>query len=124
MKFDKAWPSATNSTANSTDAQVFPKTLIEQTVESTVNGLLKETFSSTQPEDENTSKQKTKKRSKTVAEPVLAGVPVISAHTDATKQLWIAFVIFAFVTLVFLSSLYQRISAMEAWLHGRLATRT
>jgi hypothetical protein len=120
MKFDKAWPPEPK--ANSVqDAPVFPKLLIEQTVESTVNGLLKETFGETQDDQKNNFKAFAGPSAVASAGP---SQNVSGVSADAIKHVWLAFGILAFFTFIFLTSLYQRISSLEAWLHGRLATRT
>jgi hypothetical protein len=123
MKYAKAWPD-TKANSNPEDAQVFPKALVQQTVENTVENLLKDAFGSAHDEeDPQLSESETKHVKKAKTKPV-ERAPSHERSVDATQTLWIAFGILAFFTFLFLMSLYQRISAMEAWLHGRLTTHT
>ena len=140
MKYAKAWPTEAtqapakpNSNVDSNvelGAQVFPKALVQQTVENTVENLLKDAFGPghafvpADDEDPQLHDSDAKKRSSKVVKGTVAAVANAPSTSDATQPLWIAFGILAFFTLVFILSLYQRISAMEAWLHGRLTTHT
>lgn len=126
MKYAKAWPTLdlpkANSLANSKeDAQVFPKALVQQTVENTVESLLKDAFG-TATDDEDPQLDDVK-HEKQVQVKKMTAEKASTASSD-TQSLWIAFGILAFFTFLFLMSLYQRISAMEAWLHGRLTSHT
>ena len=131
MKLNRAWPEMQSSTPivsptpNQTEvgpiknARVWPKSItsaVEQTVERSLNELLKESFPETpfadQPETEDPKEIPNVVQSRSVA--------IKNVLADPNATLWIAFGLLAFVMFVAINSLHQKIASLESWLHGRM----
>jgi len=134
---EKKSPAAENDAEN--DAQVWPKTfskdLLDLTVNKTLDNLLNEAFED--PEETTAGLKAASPSSKTGSKGASKGTSKIGSKTlrsearrlkpdsniaeqSDVRPLWTAFGIFAFITILFLLHLHQKISSLEAWLHGRL----
>jgi len=122
MKLERAWPieriEKPIENVKKVDARVWPKSItnvVDQTVERSLSQLLKESF----PEVENTVED-------SVEDP-LPPQPIVKTGKvfvkDPMTNVWVAFAILAIMTFAAINSLYQKISSLESWLHGRMMSR-
>lgn len=151
MKYCKVWPDACaglalpNSNSRPTGnlgAVVEPKAVaalpdnVQQAVEETVEGLLVKAFPDAEIEDlPRKARKQTPPRvvrdpfsdaaQKSEEDPETAPIqhallaPVRSV--PPVDPVWVAFGAMALIGLLAFMSLYQRITTLESWLHGRLA---
>lgn len=119
MKLNRAWPTKKADDADEqkkiikVDARVWPKSvtnIVDQTVERSLDQLLKESFPEEILEDPAKIESMETDR-KEVAKKMFA---------DPLSNVWIAIGILALITFISLNSLYQKISTLESWLHGRM----
>jgi hypothetical protein len=143
--FEKKSPDAANP---ENDAPVWPKTyskeLLDLTVNKTLDNLLNEAFEDPEELEKATLKPTKTASSKTAASKTASRIalkttinrnanklvqasPLVRRRPDTNiaeqsdvRPLWTAFGIFAFITILFFLHLHQKISSVEAWLHGRL----
>lgn len=130
MKLCKAWPDmCTKSEVDKVDAKVdkvdlvdkdervWPKALVDAAVDRSVESLLK--ISKSEEEDLEDPKMpvqqiiKKKKKSVKVAK---------KSEIHDLKQILYALGILGIIILGFLYTLFERVSSLEVWLHGRLRT--
>jgi len=116
-----------------TDAIVYPKQLIESAVEESVDSILRTKF----PIKELIVHEDAKVVvPEVVDEPVVVRKPISGRVVEvpetfprrqkATNDLmpvWITLGIMAFLMLVLVWGLMQRVQSLESWLHGRLMSR-
>jgi len=161
MKWCKAWPEActtkvetlagtsldsphgaTTVPSESLGPLVWPKQLIDETVEQSVLQILSQTFPEAKqvlpqepvvvekPREESLEPIQAE-ASKTVTYGSKKIVPLATSETVLTpvvRQLdltpvWISIGVLAFLVLVLIWGLMQRVQNLESWLHGRLVSR-
>jgi hypothetical protein len=121
MKLCKAWGTC-EAPIDLTlkDAQVWPKSLVESTVNRTVDALLKESFQENEDPKEPEIREVKDSTANGKTSGQTSGREAIGSSVP--KEVWIVFGIFAFIVFALINSLFYKISEIEAWLHGRLRT--
>ena len=120
MKLSRAWPTEkianstneTNCTNGTNNIRVWPKSItsvVDETVERSLDQLLKESF----PEDTEATEDPKVPEAQTKQ-------LVKKALSDPLANVWIAIGVLAFIVFAAINSLYQKISSLESWLHGRM----
>ena len=103
------------------DAKVYPKAFTKELLDKTVNQTLDKLLSESFHDDDDDAKPEKKhdiKPKKLVKKTGMKDLNVLD--TQDTKPLWIAFSVFVLVTLFLFVNIFQKISNIESWLHGRL----
>jgi hypothetical protein len=147
MKYCKAWPDACKqlSVGSSSkvepesvhvptpDAIVYPKQLIEATVEESVDSILRSKFPMKDlvvPEEPKIVVPEIQEEAVVVRKPI-SGRSIEVQETFPRRQkatndlmpVWITLGIMGFLMLVLVWGLMQRVQSLESWLHGRLMSR-
>ena len=121
MKLNRAWPEQTSEKPKTklqtekVDARVWPKSItnvVDETVERSLSQLLKESFPEESLDDPKPVAEATEAKTEAKTEALFV--------RDPMTNVWIAFAILAFMTFAAVNSLYQKISSLESWLHGRM----
>lgn len=114
MKLEKAWPESleSKSTESKSESKVFPKQLVDSTVQKSLNSLLNETFED--PEEEVIEIKKKEKERKQKKIRVQNNLQNTFDTETQLKYMWITIAVFFLLSFFTLNSILCKLKILES----------